>query len=240
MPDRTSWDLGRFVQTLTYFDVIPGLSWIQNMFQPQPPPAPMFPAPNLQANLSGHRMLFDFRPSSNQGASQTENQAASLEQTWGAVDDVVMGGVSQSQVSASPEGARFAGTVSTQNSGGFASVRTRNFSPPLNLSATTTIELRVKGDGNRYKFLLRSENSWDSAAFSHSFDTVAGEWMTVSVPVATLVPTFRAKTVANLKPDLAAVRSFQLMLSKFEYDGVLNPQFTPGRFELVVESIQAN
>lgn len=232
MPDRTSWDLGRFVQTLTYFDVIPGLSWIQNMFQPQPPPAPIFPAPNLQANLSGHRMLFDFR----QSASQTAN----LEQTWGAVDDVVMGGVSQSQVIATPDGAQFAGIVSTQNSGGFASVRTRNFDPPLNLSATTTIELRVKGDGNRYKFLLRSENSWDSAAFSHSFDTVAGEWMTVSVPLATLVPTFRAKTVANLKPDLAAVRSFQLMLSKFEYDGVLNPQFTPGRFELVVESIQAN
>jgi Complex I intermediate-associated protein 30 (CIA30) len=228
MSDRASWDLGRFVQTLTYFDVIPGLSWFQNMFQPQPAPAPVFPAPNLQANLSGHRMLFDFR------------QAASLEQTWGAVDDVVMGGVSQSQVTASPEGARFAGIVSTQNSGGFASVRTRNFVPPLNLSATTTIELRVKGDGNRYKFLLRSENSWDSAAFSHSFDTVAGEWMTVSVPLATLVPTFRAKTVANLKPDLAAVRSFQLMLSKFEYDGVLNPKFTPGRFELLVESIQAN
>jgi hypothetical protein len=224
MPDRTSWDLGRFVQTLTYFDVIPGLSWIKNMFQPSPLP----PSPPVQASLSGHRMLFDFR------------RAANLEQTWGAVDDVVMGGVSQSQVTASPEGAIFAGVVSTQNSGGFASVRTRNFNPPLNLSATTTIELRVKGDGNRYKFLLRSENSWDSAAFSHGFDTVAGEWMTVSVPLATLVPTFRAKTVANLKPDLAAVRSFQLMLSKFEYDGVLNPQFTPGRFELVVESIQAN
>jgi Complex I intermediate-associated protein 30 (CIA30) len=235
MPDRTSWDVGRFVQTLTYFDVIPGLSWIQNMFQ-SPPPAPIFPAPNLQASVSGHRMLFDFRQTANQAASQ----AASLEQTWGAVDDVVMGGVSQSQVTASPEGARFAGTVSTQNSGGFASVRTRNFAPPLNLGATTTLELRVKGDGNRYKFLLRSENSWDSAAFSHSFDTVAGEWMTVSVPLATMVPTFRAKTVANLKPDLAAVRSFQLMLSKFEYDGVLNPKFTPGRFELLVESIQAN
>ncbi|MDY6783791.1 MAG: CIA30 family protein, partial [Cyanobacteriota bacterium] len=33
--------------------------------------------------------------------------------------------------------------------------------------------------------------------------------------------------------------SMQLMLSKFEYDGALNPQFTPGHFELQLESIKA-
>lgn len=35
----------------------------------------------------------------------------------------------------------------------------------------------------------------------------------------------------------AQVRSVQLMLSKFEYDGMLNPSFKAGAFELPVERI---
>jgi len=35
------------------------------------------------------------------------------------------------------------------------------------------------------------------------------------------------------------IRSMQLMLSKFEYDGELNPNIQMGRFELPIESIQA-
>jgi len=39
--------------------------------------------------------------------------------------------------------------------------------------------------------------------------------------------------------DISKVCSLQLMLSKFEYDGALNPAFNPGIFALEVESIQA-
>lgn len=39
--------------------------------------------------------------------------------------------------------------------------------------------------------------------------------------------------------DASKVYSFQLMLSKFEYDGALNPQFSPGLFRLEIESIKA-
>lgn len=48
----------------------------------------------------------------------------------------------------------FAGEVKTSNSGGFVSVRTRNASPPLDLSSYDALRLRVKGDGNRYKFSM--------------------------------------------------------------------------------------
>ena len=48
----------------------------------------------------------------------------------------------------------FAGEVRTSNSGGFVSVRTRNASPPLDLSMYDALRLRVKGDGNRYKFSM--------------------------------------------------------------------------------------
>lgn len=163
-----------------------------------------------------------------------------LKNTWGAVDDVVMGGVSESEIKLVDGAAVFTGNVSTQNSGGFASVRTKNLTQPLDLSKYEGIELRVRGDGNRYKFLLRTESKWDGVAYSYSFDTVSNTWTTVRIPFSQMVPVFRAKTLTTGdKIDSKNICSLQLMLSKFEYDGELNPQFTPGSFALQVESIKA-
>lgn len=79
----------------------------------------------------------------------------------------VMGGVSESSLrivpgageaaesgGATAAAAVFAGEVKTSNSGGFVSVRTRKMSPPLDLSTYDALRLRVKGDGNRYKFSM--------------------------------------------------------------------------------------
>lgn len=166
--------------------------------------------------------------------------SADLQSTWGAVDDVVMGGVSESGIRLATNYAVFSGNVSTENSGGFASVRTRNFDPSLNLSNYQGIELRVKGDGQRYKFFVRTEDKWDGIGYAHSFDTIANEWLTIQVPFRDLVPIFRAKTVNEAAPiDTTQICSFQLMLSKFEYDRALNPRFTPGLFSLQIESISA-
>lgn len=163
-----------------------------------------------------------------------------LQSIWGSVDDVVMGGVSESGMRWGGNSAIFSGRVSTENSGGFASVRTRNFDPTMDLTDYTGIELRVKGDGQRYKLFLRTEAAWDGVGYAYSFDTSSNEWMTICVPFDRLVPVFRAKVV-NPPPrfDRNRIRSFQLMLSKFEYDRELNPSFTPGLFALELESISA-
>lgn len=173
--------------------------------------------------------LFDFtRPTSN------------LQATWGAIDDVVMGGVSESNLRLGTDFAIFSGNVSTANSGGFASVRNRNFNPPLDLASYDGIQLRVKGDGQRYKFILRCEGKWDGVSYCYSFDTIDNTWIDVRVPFSDLIPTFRAKTVKDAAAfDASRTYSMQLMLSKFEYDGGVNPQFTPGYFELQLESIKA-
>ena len=168
------------------------------------------------------------------------NPSIELKNTWGAVDDVVMGGVSESSIQFVESAALFAGNVSTANSGGFVSVRTRNFDPPFNLSGYTGVKLRVKGDGKRYKFFLRTDTQWDSVAYSYSFDTVADTWIDVRVSFTDLIPVFRAKTAKDCPPiDTSKIRSLQLMLSKFEYDSTLNPHFSPGSFALQVESIKA-
>jgi hypothetical protein len=217
-PDRPSWDAGRFLQTLSYFESIPILSCLKKMVFGSTPPPP----PQPQAGI-----IFDFSQSN-----------SSLNQTWGALDDVVMGGVSASGFQPQAEGALFTGIVSTANSGGFASVRTRNFEPPLDLAGRTGIELQVKGDGQRYKFLIRDGDSWDSLAYAYSFDTVPDQWISVRIPFNLMAPVFRAKTVNAAQPlNTARIRSLQLMLSKFEYNGALNPHFQAGEFRLVVRAI---
>ncbi|MGD1898678.1 MAG: CIA30 family protein [Phormidesmis sp.] len=176
---------------------------------------------------------------------------------WGELDDVVMGGTSKgaflltqpnrnnnssnSGLTLSPmQQAVFTGVISTANSGGFSSVRTQNFQPAFDFSGWTGLQLRVKGDGQRYKFILRNSEDWDSPAYIYGFDTEAGTWVTISVPFTEMIPTFRAKSVPTATPfNPRKTVSFQLMLSKFEYDRQLNPCFEPGPFELAIETIEA-
>ena len=127
---------------------------------------------NLQP---GERLLFDFK-------NQSQNLSENLKETWGALDDVVMGGVSQSNIRLTDKTAVFAGNISTANSGGFASVRTRNFNPPWDLSNYEGIELRIKGDGKRYKFITRCEGKWDGIAYCYPFNTVSDFWTTIKIP----------------------------------------------------------
>jgi Complex I intermediate-associated protein 30 (CIA30) len=232
-PNSSKWDLGRFVKTLSYFGAVPFLShmdWFQQWFGNHPDPKvdsqtliPMTQSPN-----STDRPIFDFTQPSE-----------TLPAIWGALDDVVMGGVSQSNIQFGTAGATFSGNVSTSNSGGFASVRTRNFEPAIDLSNYSGIALRLKGDGNRYKFMLRTETQWDGIAYCYSFDTIADAWITIQVPFTSLMPVFRAKTVGDRPFAANHITAMQLMLSKFEYDGGLNPHFQPGFFQLQIESIGA-
>ncbi|MDZ8187522.1 MAG: CIA30 family protein [Nostoc sp. ChiSLP02] len=179
-----------------------------------------------QAN---EKLIFDFTKPS-----------AELKDVWGALDDVVMGGVSASNIQLLENIALFAGNVSTANSGGFASIRTKNFDPPFNLSGYEGVKLRVKGDGQRYKIFLRTDTQWDGIGYAYSFDTVADSWVDIHVPFRDLIPVFRAKVLKDAPPiEQSRICSFQLMLSKFEYDGALNPKFSPGNFSLQFESIKA-
>ena len=69
------------------------------------------------------------------------------------VNDGVMGGVSQSRLRADPEGMFFEGVVSLANNGGFASMRfPASFPQLINL-----LELVVRGESKRYKFILRTK-----------------------------------------------------------------------------------
>lgn len=98
--------------------------------------------------------------------------------------------------------------------------------------------LKVKGDGNRYKFIIRDDDDWNGTAWAYSFDTTRGKSQVINIPITSFIPTKFARTVQNaglFKVD--NLSTLQLSLSKFEYDGKLNPKFTEGSFCLEIESI---
>jgi hypothetical protein len=99
------------------------------------------------------------------------------ERSWGALDDVVMGGCSSSGLHAllggGPGGSDavvFSGAASTENNGGFASVRSKNFDPALDLGGYEGIRVTLKGGGQRYKLILRTSGAWDAVCYCVSID----------------------------------------------------------------------
>lgn len=90
---------------------------------------------------------------------------------WGPLDDVVMGGCSQSNLKVENEGfegsgvAVFSGNITSANNGGFASVRTKNLDPPMDFQSYDGLKLKIKGDGQRYKFMLRTADKWDDISY---------------------------------------------------------------------------
>jgi len=151
----------------------------------------------------------------------------------------VMGGASTSSFTVSASCGIFSGTVTTANNGGFAGCRTLPFAPALRLTSFRGLCLRVRGDGNRYKLIVRDDYEWNGVAWAFSFDTRDAEWVSVDAPFTEFVPTRFARKIkgVNLKRD--SVTTLQLTLSKFEYDGALNPAFRTGAFRLEIEEVRA-
>jgi len=157
--------------------------------------------------------------------SQTTDQ-----NQWRRINDTVMGGVSSSSFNTAGDGiAVFAGYVSLENFGGFASVRSR----PVfrDLSDWTGLALRVRGDGKTYRLGLKVDANLDGIMYQASFPTTAGEWTEVQLPfVSCCAPTFRGRNVPNAPPlDPARLLQISVMVSDKQ----------EGPFQLEIDSISA-
>ena len=132
---------------------------------------------------------------------------------WFVVNDGVMGGVSSSTMEVTSDGTGvFAGRLSLENNGGFASVRTAPAAGDL--SAFAGLVLRVRGDGRRYQVRLRTDDSFDGLAYRAEFDTEPGSWITVVLPFDTFSPTYRGYVPPNAAPlNPGAIRQFGLLIA---------------------------
>ena len=130
---------------------------------------------------------------------------------WNIVNDSVMGGRSQATLKLiNNTYANFKGYLSLQNNGGFSSIRA--YYPP-DLTNVKSIVLKVRGDGRKYNFRIRGNTgSW--ASYTHSFDTVEGEWNEIELKIDDFYPVYRGYTLKNM-PQLSEViiKEIGIMLS---------------------------
>ena len=148
---------------------------------------------------------------------------------WASVNDGVMGGLSQSTLVFTSSGtALFSGTVSLENYGGFASVRTLPY--PYRLGGYEGLSLRVRGDGHRYQLRLRTDAHLDGIAYQAGFDTVPDDWRAIRIRFADCTPTFRGRRVPDAPPlDGRLIEQIGFMIADKQ----------EGRFQLEIDWIKA-
>ncbi len=171
---------------------------------------------------------------------------------WHALNDTIMGGRSSGSCRIDSHGLRFDGEL-VEAGGGFISVRSPLFSPPLDLSGSTALELAVVGEGRRFKLAVAcadgvaglTELIPGGLRWVHEFGTDAGGITQVRIGFEQLTPSVRAKPVQGLplglplRFDPSRITRLQLLHSKFGDDGGLNPGFRAGPLHLELHAIHA-
>jgi len=122
-------------------------------------------------------LIFDFEKNSNLS-------------NWNVVNDGVMGGLSRGKIEINKDGnALFSGTISLENNGGFSSVRYRFNTKEV--KRYTKVLIRLKGDGKKYQFRIKT-NTYDRYSYISHFETT-GDWQTVEISLSDMYPAFRGR-----------------------------------------------
>lgn len=131
---------------------------------------------------------------------------------WQTVNDIVMGGRSQSsRVFTAPGVMVFKGQVSLEQGGGFASVRSvvRRY----DLGGTEGLLITAGGDGRRYKLSVRCDPSLDAIAYQVPLDIEAGRVQTLPLPWQAFRPTHHGRLIEGYEPlDPSDIRSFGIVI----------------------------
>lgn len=148
-------------------------------------------------------------------------------QNWIIVNDTVMGGRSRASLSVEKDMLVFAGDLSLQNNGGFAS--TRRIYQPLSWNRTETLEIKVLGDGRSYQFRLRTNSNEDGVAYVANFTTIKDEIQTIQFNIKDFTPQFRGRLVRG-----APILRF----SDIAQIGFMLADKNPGQFVLKISHIR--
>ena len=155
--------------------------------------------------------------------------SAPTDSEWIIVNDGVMGGLSRSNFKLLDDStAFFSGTVSLENYGGFASVRSNPY--PFKLKDFVGIKIRIKGDGKRYSFRIRTDSDFDGIAYKSDFLTEKDQWTEIKLPFSSFLPTFRGRILKNVPP---------LQQEKIRQIGFMISEKQEGSFSLYIDWIKA-
>ena len=188
--------------------------------------------PSLQLLIKSHSLMLAVLLS-HSAVMAKEKTLASFEsaeslKSWTSVNDGVMGGVSKGGFKYTGQGTMaFTGELSLENNGGFSSIRNKLAS--LDLTGTTGIVVKSRGDGRTYWVELRVAGQMGATSYRANLPTTAGEWREIRVPYKD----FRLQAFGRelpIKPvDPAAVASMGFTLADKK----------AGPFNLEVEYVKA-
>lgn len=131
---------------------------------------------------------------------------------WQTVNDGVMGGRSDGRFKINEDKKlEFFGTLSLENNGGFASLRSRE--AKLGLENGDSIVIRVRGDGRDYNFNLNVPRSIGRNSYRQSFKTKKDEWIQVTLPLDKFVATWRGSDFPNEKLVPGNIKGMGIQLS---------------------------
>ena len=126
---------------------------------------------------------------------------ANAAKEWQAVNDGVMGGVSEGKFKITDaKTMEFSGTLSLANNGGFASVRSK--AKKLDLEKGDTLVNKVKGDGREYTLNLYPNRSRTAFSYRATVQTKKDEWIEVKVPL----DEFEATSFGRVVREAGAVK----------------------------------
>lgn len=146
---------------------------------------------------------------------------------WQTVNDGVMGGRSDGRMRMNSEGyLYFFGTLSLENNGGFASVRSRGAS--LNLKSEDSIAFRVRGDGREYSVNLYPAQRRTAYSYRAKFKTKKNEWTEIRIPLRDFVATSFGRTLPNQRLDPSRINGIGFLLGDKR----------PGPFALAIDWIK--
>ena len=132
---------------------------------------------------------------------------------WAAIDDRVMGGISRSRLRHDPAGyVVLEGTVSLEQNGGFASVRS---SPGTRgKPGATFCVIEVRGNGKQFKLSLLTDDGFDSLNYQASFAPDTQDWQTIRLPLTAFRASFRGRDVPGAPAlDASRIRQVGLMIA---------------------------
>ena len=166
-----------------------------------------------------------FMPSAHAGPPLLDFSRPEVVRDLRIVNDSVMGGASTSRLIQTGAGVRFEGEVSLENNGGFASFR-----GPVRVPAESAgLLAKVRGDGQRYKLILKLDDSTTTAQYQAAF-IAPGEWQTLRFVPAGFAAVFRGRAVAAPAVRFVDVQSVGVMISDMQ----------PGAFRLELSDIRAD
>ncbi|WP_276391162.1 CIA30 family protein [Eudoraea chungangensis] len=109
---------------------------------------------------------------------------------WKIVNDGVMGGLSKSKIDLTKEGyARFKGSISLDNNGGFAMVQ-YTFDE-INIKPFNRLKIILKGDTKSYQFRIKSKKE-EYYAYVYPIQT-SGKWESIEINLSEMYPAFRGR-----------------------------------------------